>query len=141
MTTRHDGQHPNREESSMTPTDTKTETKTSTTPAKGEAAVRHLWKQAIDDGDEASAKVIATVANLLAPSIKLAAGAEVPAKTADATAQIDGAEVDISDMADADAEDYLQYTREMDGSAARERHVARLEREDEEMREIGRHGG
>jgi len=44
-------------------------------------------------------------------------------------------------MEDADADAYRQYTREMDGSAARERHIARLEAEDEKMREIRRPDG
>ncbi len=113
-----------------------TTTDKSTTTTKGEAAVKHLWRRAIDEGDEARAKVIATVANLLAPSIKLAAGSEVPAKTAD-SAEIEGQSIDLTGMSTSDAEAYAAYAAEMDGTAALARHVATLEERDEEDRRIG----
>jgi hypothetical protein len=124
-----------------------TEKPTTPTPSRGESAVRHLYKRAVEEDRKEDAKLISTVANLLDPSIKLTSGLPVPeAKTKPEkatvnTAQIDGAEVDISAMADDDAADYLQYTREMDGSARRERHVEQLEREDAEMLEIRRQNG
>lgn len=127
--------------------DTKTKTTTLPTPSRGESAVRHLYKRALEAGDEATAKTIATVSNLLKPDIKLTDGLPFdpkpktdPKKKVD-SAQIDGSEVDLTEMSDADAADYLQYTREMDGSAARERHIQRLEEEDAEMREIRRPDG
>lgn len=110
------------------------------TPSRGESAVRHLWKRAIEEDRKKDADLIASVAHLLKPDIKLSAGLPFnkPEKKATVnTAQIDGTEVDLSGMEDDDAEDYLAYSREMDGSAARERHIARLEEEDAEMREIG----
>lgn len=59
----------------MNGTDTKdTKTTTPPTPTRGESAVRHLWKRATEEGREEDAKLIATVANLLAPSIKLSDG-------------------------------------------------------------------
>lgn len=111
-----------------------TTTDKSTTTNKGEAAVKHLWRRAIEEGDEAKAKVIATVANLLAPSIKLAAGAEVPAKTADATVTVDGREVDLTGLEDRDAEDYRAYTDQIDGTAAR-RAQAEAHREEDAERD------
>ncbi len=99
--------------------------------------MKHLWRRAIEEGDEAKATVIATVANLLSPEIKLAAGAEVPAKTADATVTVHGQAVDLAEMEDQDARDYAAYAKEMDGTAARERHIADLEERDEEDRRIG----
>lgn len=122
--------------------------KTPTTPptqTKGESAVRHLWKKAIDDGDEAKVKTIAVVANLLQPNIQLAAGSPAtktdPKKSKVDSAEVNGSVVDLSGMADQDAEDYAAYAAEMDGSAARERHIQRLEAEDAEMREIRRNDG
>lgn len=115
----------------MTTTDTKP---TTTTPSRGEAAVRHLWTRAVDDGDEAKAKLIATIANLLQPKIKLAAGAEVPAKTADATVTVDGAEVDLTGLEDRDAADYAAYTDQIDGTAAR-RAQAEAHREEDAERD------
>ncbi len=134
----------------MHSTDTKDEKTTATkTPTRGESAVRHLWKRATEAGKEEEAALIAKIANLLKPDIKLADGlpfepkkADEPKKATVNTAEIDGAEVDISEMADRDAADYLAYSREMDGSAARERHIRRLEEEDAEMAEInGRRDG
>lgn len=133
-----------------TPT-TKDETKTPPTPTRGESAVRHLWKRATEEDRTEDAKLIATVANLLQPSIKLSAGlpfkkpdgeTETEPKKVD-SAQVDGAEVDLSEMEDRDARDYAAYAAEMDGSAARERHIRRMEDEDAEMAEIhgGRHDG
>lgn len=124
----------------------KTDAKTTTTPTRGESAVRHLWKRATEEGREADAKLIATVANHLMPSIKLADGLPFEPKTDSKkkvdSAQIDGTEVDLSEMAADDAEAYEAYAKEMDGSAARERHLRRLEEEDRETREIfGRHDG
>ncbi len=117
----------------MTTTDTKP---TTTTPTKGEAAVKHLWRRAIEEGDEARAKLIATVANLLSPEIKLAAGAEVPAKTAD-SAEINGSVVDLTELEDADARAYAEYAAELDGSARLNRHIARMEADDAEDRRLG----
>jgi hypothetical protein len=114
-----------------------TDTKTSTTPTKGEAAVKHLWRRAVEEGDEAKATIIATVANLLQPEIKLAAGAEVPAKKKVDSAEINGQAVDLTEMEPADAEAYAAYASEMDGTAALARHVADLEERDEEDRRIG----
>jgi hypothetical protein len=128
-------------------TPTTKDEKTPPTPSRGESAVRHLWKRATEAGKEEEATLIAKIANLLQPDIKLAAGlpfepAPKKEKATVNTAEIDGAEVDISEMQDADAEAYLQYTREMDGSAARERHIRRLEAEDAEMAAIfGRRDG
>ncbi len=125
----------------MHSTDTKpTKTPPPPTQTKGESAVRHLWKQAIDDGDEEKAKTIAVIANLLAPNIKLAAGSPAPKtdpKTAD-SAEINGSVVDLTEMADQDARDYAAYAAELDGTAAIARHIAQMEADDEEMREIGR---
>jgi plasmid stabilization system protein ParE len=126
--------------------DTKTDTKTPPTPSRGESAVRHLYKRAVEEDRAADAKLIASVANLLKPDIKLSDGlpfepAPKKEKATVNTAEIDGSEVDISEMEDRDAADYLAYTKEMDGSAARERHVRRLEQEDAEMAEIGRPHG
>lgn len=124
-------------------TETKDTKPPTTTPTRGESAVRHLWKRATEEGRKEDAALIATVANHLLPSIKLTAGLPFskPEKAKVDSAQIDGSEVDISGMEDRDAADYLQYSREMDGSAARERHIARLEEEDRETREIGRRNG
>ncbi len=105
-----------------------------TTPTKGEAAVRHLYKRALEEERTEDAKLIATVANALLPSIKLSAGAEVPADSA----EINGSVVDLTEMADQDARDYAAYAAELDGTAAIARHVEQMERDDEEMREIGR---
>jgi hypothetical protein len=127
-----------------TPTTKDEKTAATKTPTRGESAVRHLWKRATEAGKEEEAALIAKVANLLMPEIKLSAGlpfekpADSPKKATVNTAQIDGAEVDISQMADQDAADYAAYAAEMDGSAALERHIQRLEDEDAEMREIGR---
>jgi hypothetical protein len=119
-----------------------TDTKTSTPPTqtKGESAVRHLWKQAIDDGDEAKAKTIAVVANLLAPSIKLAAGSPATKTDPKATvnsAEIDGSEVDLRGMEPDDAEAYAEYVAELDGSARLARHIAQMEADDAEDRRLG----
>lgn len=126
-------------------TTTTDDTKTSETPTRGESAVRHLWKRATEEGREEDAALIATVANHLMPSIKLTSGLPFskPEKAKVDSAQIDGSEVSLADMEDRDAEDYLQYSRELDGSAARARHVARMEEEDRETREIfgARDGG
>ncbi len=124
-------------------TDTKDTKPPTTTPTRGESAVRHLWKRATEEGREEEAKLIATVANLLQPSIRLADGLPFTAKKAkvDSTATVDGSEVDLSEMEDADAEAYAAYAAEMDGSAARARHIRRLEEEDAELREIRRHDG
>lgn len=127
-------------------TDTKTKTDTKT-PSRGESAVRHLYKRAVGEERTEDAKLIATVANHLLPSIKLTDGlafkkpADDPKKATVNSAEIDGTEVDLSEMEDSDAEAYAAYAAEMDGSAARERHIRRLEEEDAEMREIngGRH--
>lgn len=129
-------------------TETKDDTqKTPPTPSRGESAVRHLWKRATEAGKEEEAALIAKIANLLKPDIKLAAG--LPFKTPDGetkkkvdSAEVDGRSVDLTAMEDRDARDYAAYAAEMDGSAARERHVARLEEEDREMAEIhGRNDG
>jgi hypothetical protein len=118
-------------------TDTK---KTPPTPTRGESAVRHLWKRAQEEDRTEDAKLIATVANHLMPSIKLSDGLPFDAKKAkakvDSTATVDGQPVDLTEMADSDAEAYAAYAKEMDGSAALERHIARLEEEDAETREI-----
>lgn len=113
---------------------TKDTSTTTSNRQKGEAAVKHLWRQAIADGDEEKAKTIAVVANLLAPSIKLAAGAEVSAKTADATVTVDGTEVDLTGLEDRDAEDYRAYTDQIDGTAAR-RAQAEAHREEDAERD------
>ena len=94
--------------------------------------MRHLWTRAVDDGDEAKAKLIATIANLLQPKIKLAAGAEVPAETADATVTVDGTEVDVTGLEDRDAEDYRAYTDQIDGTAARRAQAEAHREEDAE---------
>jgi hypothetical protein len=119
--------------------DTKTKD-TPPTPTRGESAVRHLWKRATEAGKEEEAALIAKIANLLKPDIKLTDGLPFvkPEKKKVDSASVDGSEVDLTEMSDDDAEAYLQYTREMDGSARRERHVEQMERDDEEMREIGR---
>lgn len=131
-------------------TDTKdtTDPKAPPTPSRGESAVRHLYKRATEEGREADAKLISTVANLLKPDIKLTAGLPFDPKPAPKkpekvdSAEIDGSEVDLSGMADDDAEAYAEYAAEMDGSAARERHIRRMEEEDAETREIfGRRDG
>jgi MinD-like ATPase involved in chromosome partitioning or flagellar assembly len=112
------------------------------TPSRGESATRHLWKRAKEEGREADAKLIATVANLLKPDIKLADGLPVKKPEKVDSAEVNGQPVDLSEMADSDAEAYRQYAAEMDGSAARERHVARMEEEDAEMTAIfGRRDG
>lgn len=116
-----------------------TEKPTPPTPSRGESAVRHLWKRATEEGDEKSAKLIAQIANLLKPDIKLTAGLPfepAPKKEKVDSAEVDGAVVDLSEMADDDAEAYEAYAKEMDGSAARERHIRRLAAEDAEMAEI-----
>jgi hypothetical protein len=119
-------------------TDTKDTKTPTTTPSRGEAAVRHLYKRALEEDRKEDADLIATVSNLLKPDIKLTDGLPFtkPEKKKVDSASIDGSEVDISAMADDDAADYLAYSREMDGSAARERHIKRLEDEDAEMAEI-----
>lgn len=129
----------------MHSTDTKDtkDTKTPPTPTRGESAVRHLWKRATEEGRDADAKLIASVANLLDPSIKLSAGLPFdPKKSKVDSAEVNGTVVDLTEMEDQDARDYAAYAKEMDGSAARERHIARLEAEDAETREIfGRRDG
>lgn len=124
----------------MTVTTGKTE-KTPPTQTKGEAAVRHLWTRAVDDGDEEKAKTIAVIANLLAPNIKLAAGTPAPKTDPNPekvdSAEIEGQSVDLSGMSTSDAEAYAAYASEMDGSAALARHIADLEERDEEDRRIG----
>lgn len=126
-------------------TDTK-DTKTPPTPSRGESAVRHLYKRATEEGREEDAKLISTIANLLQPSIKLTAGLPFdpkpdPKKSKVDSAQVDGGVVDLTEMADSDAEAYAEYAAELDGTAARERHIRRLEQEDAEMREIRMHDG
>lgn len=121
------------------------DTKDTKTPSRGESAVRHLYKRALEEDRQADAKLISSVANLLKPDIKLTDGLPfdpkpAPKKKVD-SAQIDGSEVDLSEMADDDARAYAEYAAEMDGSAARARHVARMEEEDRETREIGRRNG
>jgi hypothetical protein len=117
-----------------------TKTKTPPTPSRGESATRHLYKRAVEEGREEDAKLISTVANLLMPSIKLTAGLpfdpEKSKKPKVDSAQVDGSEVDLTEMSDDDARAYAEYAAEMDGSAARERHIRRLEQEDAEMAEI-----
>jgi hypothetical protein len=124
----------------MHSTTDKTDTKTPPTPSRGESAVRHLYKRAVEEDRKEDAKLIASVANLLKPDIKLADGLpfEKPAETKKKvdSAQIDGAEVDLTTLEDRDAEDYLAYTREMDGTARRERHVEQMERDDAEDRAL-----
>ncbi len=113
------------------------------TPSRGESAVRHLYKRAVEEDRAADAKLIASVANLLDPSIKLSAGLPFdPKKSKVDSAEVNGTVVDLTEMEDQDARDYAAYAKEMDGSAARERHIARLEAEDAETREIfGRRDG
>jgi hypothetical protein len=125
-----------------TTTETKDDTKTTKdtkTPSRGESAVRHLYKRALEEDRKEDADLIATIAKLLMPAIKLTAGLPFePKKSKVDSAEVDGQAVDISEMADDDAEAYAEYAAELDGSAARERHVRRLEAEDREMAEIGR---
>jgi hypothetical protein len=133
----------------VTKDDTKTDTKdekTTATPSRGEAAVRHLYKRAVEEDRKEDAKLIASVANLLDPSIKLTDGLPFTKAKADETepkkkvdsAEVDGQAVDLTQMEDADAEAYAEYVAELDGSARLARHIAQMERDDEEMREIGR---
>lgn len=127
--------------------DTKDTKTTPPTPTRGESAVRHLYKRAVEEDRKEDAKLISTIANLLLPSIKLTDGLPFEPKKpekakVDSTATVDGSVVDLTEMEDRDAADYAAYAAEMDGSAARERHIKRLEREDAELREIrGGDGG
>jgi hypothetical protein len=120
----------------MHSTDTKDTKTPTTTPSRGEAAVRHLYKRALEEDRPADAKLIATVANALLPSIKLTAGLPFEAKKKVDSAEVDGQPVDLSQMEDQDAADYAAYAKEMDGSAALERHIRRMEEEDEETRKL-----
>lgn len=112
-------------------------TVTTPTNTKGVSAVRHLWKQAIEDGNEEKAKTIAVIANLLAPSIKLAAPDTKPDPEKVDSAEIEGQSIDLTGMSTSDAEAYAAYAAEMAGTAALARHIADLEERDEEDRRIG----
>jgi len=136
----------------MTTTDTMNGTKDDTkttdtkTPTRGESATRHLYKRALEEDRKEDADLIATIAKLLMPAIKLTAGPPVAepktdSKKATVSASVDGTEVDLTDMEDEDAADYAAYTRELDGTARLRRHVEQMERDDEEMREIRMHDG
>jgi hypothetical protein len=108
-------------------TDTKSTTETA------EKAAQALHKKYTDAGDIKSAKIVATVANLFT-NLKLPAKED---KTAPVdSAEIDGQAVDLGGMTTTEAQEYQAYAKEMDGSAARERHIKRLEDEDAEMAEI-----
>jgi hypothetical protein len=125
----------------MTMNGTTEDTKTTDTktPTRGESAVRHLWKRAIEEDRKADADLIAKVAILLLPGIKLTAGLPFETKKATVnTAEINGSEVDLSEMSDDDARAYAEYAAEMDGSARLARHIAQMEADDAEMAEIGR---
>jgi hypothetical protein len=112
------------------------------TPTRGESAVRHLWKRATEAGKEEEAALIAKIANLLQPDIKLSAGLPFEAKKKVDSAEVDGRAVDLTQMEDADAEAYAEYVAELDGSARLARHIAQMERDDEEMTAIfGRRDG
>jgi hypothetical protein len=106
--------------------------------APGIKAAKELHAKYVAAGDEKAAKLVAQVANLFHNVTFPEAKAEVPEKAKVDSAEVDGQPVDISGMEDQDAADYAAYTRELGGTARLARHIARMEADDEEMREIGR---
>lgn len=78
----------------MTMNGSTTEPKTTkTTPTRGESAVRHLYKRALEEDRQEDAKLIASVANLLKPDIKLSDGLPFDPKTDPKKSKVDSAEV------------------------------------------------
>lgn len=111
--------------------------------APGIKAAKALHRKYVAAGDAKAAKVVAETANLFHNITFPEAKADEPKPEKVDSAEVDGQAVDLTGLEDQDAADYAAYSRELDGTARRQRHVEQLEWEDEELARAGgmRHDG
>ncbi len=111
--------------------------KTTGPEAPGIKAAQTLHAKYVEAGDAKSAKVVAETANLFHNVTFPEAKADDPKPEKVDSAEINGQAVDLSGMTTTEAEEYQAYVAELDGSARLQRHIARMEADDEEDRRLG----